>query len=180
MTTTEGSLFTRLMYCTTSLTNDLLISSFSLRAKKCSSTVKPSTAAAVNLWYRATSGGQSNTQLQDSTHSAADTYSSVMFLSLDLASLIFSCRFLSIFFLRSFFSLWRATQGEWRSKKQKQTKVLLVSVWGRWHAGCTWRQSYFSQMSRSFLNWALWHSSAIVVSFSTSCMETEEERVIFP
>lgn len=79
--------------------------------------------AAVNLWYWATSGGQTNTQLQDSSHSAADTYSSVMFLSLDLASLIFSCRFLSIFFLRSFFSLWRATQREWGSKKQNKSST---------------------------------------------------------
>lgn len=163
------------MYCTTSLTNDLLISSFSLRGKKIQSN-QAERPAAVNLWHWATSGGQSNTQVKNSSHSAADTYSSVMFLSLDLASLIFSCRFLSIFFLRSFFSLWRAT----KSKNQKnKTKAVLMSVWGRWHVGCTWRESYFSQMSRSFLNWALWHSSAIVVSFSTSCMETEEERVIF-
>lgn len=34
---------------------------------------------------------------------------------------------------------------------------------------------YFSQMSLSFFSWALWHSSAILVSFSTSWGETKSE-----
>lgn len=115
------------MYCTTSLTNDLLISSFSLRAKNFSQTKRSS--------QRRLICGIERPLVAKLTHSyriplnsAADTYSSVMFLSLDLASLIFSCRFLSIFFLRSFFSLWRETQGEWRSKKNKSSPRVCVRM----------------------------------------------------
>lgn len=36
--------------------------------------------------------------------------------------------------------------------------------------------SYFSQMSLSFLIWMFWHSSAMVVSFSTSYIEKERQK----
>lgn len=90
---TRPSSLTRLMYCTTSFTNDLLISSFSLWGEFYQQSQQ-------NPLYSAPSGGHGSKSI-----STKDTYSSVTFLSLDLASLIFSCLFLSIFFFRSFFSL---------------------------------------------------------------------------
>lgn len=48
-----------------------------------------------------------------------------------------------------------------------KTRHPFVFVWMCVRTVCL-AKSYFSQMSLSFLSWALWHSSAMVVNFSTS------------